>query len=178
MQMPHYAFALALSKVPTSTQLPGRENSRTAETNKIFPRGTCVGWHRDPHVEHTQWMPHSQIQAKPTPFWSSEPSFPNGVTFVKTRPQRHRRCVGRARGDRWEVSRIGGLQEGLLQAWRNDHRRASGLTHLSGASPTVVLCQGTNAMRVRTNTSFVLSYIGEPPPVQENTQSRALDTCN
>jgi len=64
MQVPQYALALAPSKVPTLTQLPGRENSRTAETNKIFPKRprTCVGWHRDPRVEHTRWMPHSQIQ--------------------------------------------------------------------------------------------------------------------
>jgi hypothetical protein len=42
---------------------------------------------------------------------------------------------------------------------KNHHRRASGQTHLSGASPTVVLCQGINAMRVRNNTSSVRSYI-------------------
>jgi len=45
---------------------------------------------------------------------------------------------------------------------KNHHRRASGQMHLSGASPTVVLCEGTNAMRVRNNTSSVRSYIGEP----------------
>jgi len=45
---------------------------------------------------------------------------------------------------------------------KNHHRRASGQTHLFGALPTVVLCQGTNAMRVRNNTSSVRSCIGKP----------------
>jgi hypothetical protein len=45
MQVPRYALALAPAKVATSTQLPGRENSRTAETNKNFPRApTCLHW--------------------------------------------------------------------------------------------------------------------------------------
>jgi len=45
---------------------------------------------------------------------------------------------------------------------KNHHCRASGQTHLFGALPTVVLCQGTNAMRVRNNTSSVRSCIGKP----------------
>jgi hypothetical protein len=55
-----------------------------------------------------------------------------------------------------------GCKKDCCKRGRNDHRRASGQTHMSGALPTVVLCQGTNVMRVRNNTSSVRSYIGEP----------------
>ncbi len=62
---------------------------------------TCVGWRRDPRVEHTQWMPHSQIQAKPTHFdGPGRRSKPKNSTSVILRGQR---CVEAAWGSGWEA---------------------------------------------------------------------------
>jgi hypothetical protein len=64
-------------------------------------------------------MPHSQIKAKPTPFWPSEPSFPKWMTFVKKKAGVAWRGPGRvegAWGDRWEVRGHEVSHGGPLQA--------------------------------------------------------------
>jgi hypothetical protein len=187
MQVPHYALALVQAKVPTSTQLPGRENSRTAETNKIFPRAPT-------HLRRLALWPACRAHSVDAAF--ADPSKTNLILAVgavvsqvdnirKSSARVARRCgdcIGRAKRDRWELRGREGSHGGPLQARENHHCRASGQTHLFGASPMVVLCQGTNAMRVRNNTSSVRSYIGQPRAlVRENIQSRALasaDTSN
>jgi hypothetical protein len=65
----------------------GKIRAREKQT-RFFPERprTCFGWRCDPRVEYTQWMLHSQIQAKQIPFWPSRPSFPCWTTVLKTWP--------------------------------------------------------------------------------------------
>ena len=122
MQVPHYALALAQAKVPASTQLPGREKSRTAETNKIFPRAPT-------YLRRLAPRPACRAHSADAAF--ADPSKTDLILAVaavvsqvddirKNSARVARRCcgcVGRARGDRWEVRGREVSHGGPLQAW-------------------------------------------------------------
>jgi hypothetical protein len=120
MQVPYYALAPVPPKVPTSTQLPGRENSRTAETNKIFPRApTYLRW----RALRPTCRAHSEDAAfadpsKTNPILavaaviSQMDDIRKNSTSVTLRDQ----CfIGAPRGDRWEVRGREGSHGGPLQ---------------------------------------------------------------
>jgi hypothetical protein len=177
MQVPHYASSLAPTVTLHQHHLLGQKKSRKSETNKIFPcapkslrtsalQPTCRTHSVDAAYEDPGET--AIILAVPAHFLGGR-HCQNSISVTSRGPGR----VGGARRDTWKVRGHGGMQGGLLQPRKNHDRRASGQTRLSGALPTVVPCQGTNAMWVRSNTSSTRSYIGEPAPVWGNTQSCA-----
>lgn len=187
MQVPHHALALAPAKVPTSTQLPGRENSRTAETNMIFPRAPT----------YLRWLasrPACRAHSVDAAF--ADPSKTNPILAVgavvsqrvdireNSAPlaQRRRRCVGRARRNRWEVRGREVSHVGPLQARQEPPSPSvwSNASVWSFADGCAVSRHQRNACSQQHLLCPQLSWRATAP-VRENTRSHALapaDTSN
>ncbi len=157
-------LALAPAKVPTSTQLPGRENLRTAETNKNFPRApTCLHWlalqptRRAPSVDAAFADPSKTDSILAVAAVVSQVDNIHKNSACKA--WRRRGCVEWAPGDAREALERAGLHDGLLMVDRHDRHDQCSKTHGPGGTPTYVLCQGTNWMRLLNHTSSVRAIL-------------------